>query len=188
MKIIKLMVIISVLFFLVAQANAQTSGFTIKFDEYGTAYVDVGNTGNFVYESGAMVFDSALGANALTYQLPAYANSGDLGVLDVTGATSDGLRFYSITDGATEYYMTFYSVNDGSGAPADTGLPTNFSFTQSVTEDSSGNFTLLYGTNSNNYYGYSDTSLPVSAPEPTTMLLVGLGLVGLAGVRRKFKQ
>jgi hypothetical protein len=34
--------------------------------------------------------------------------------------------------------------------------------------------------------GYSASSAPV--PEPATMILVGLGLVGLAGVRRKLKK
>ena len=43
--------------------------------------------------------------------------------------------------------------------------------------------------NVNNITGYIAESLPVPEPEPVTIVLMGLGLVGLAGVgRKKFRK
>jgi hypothetical protein len=49
-----------------------------------------------------------------------------------------------------------------------------------------------YGQGYNGYlgpnFGIGTSTVPDTVPEPTTMLLLGLGLIGLAGVRRKFKN
>jgi len=49
-----------------------------------------------------------------------------------------------------------------------------------------GDYPLLKASNGTEFYGFSEDYVIV--PELDNMLLLGLGLAGLAGVRRKFKN
>jgi len=49
-----------------------------------------------------------------------------------------------------------------------------------------GNFQPLDG--DLNFKTYVDTGTPSAVPEPTTLLLLGLGLIGLTGIRRKMQR
>jgi len=85
-----------------------------------------------------------------------------------TKSTPDSISIFS-KDG---YYSFFIAYNIVSG-------------------DFSGDFTINEGDDGYGSYGYGGFSIGTAKqpiPEPTTMLLLGAGLIGLAGVRRNRKE
>jgi hypothetical protein len=158
-------------------ANAQI--FSIQFDENGNGLIN-GTTP----DQGVLMLDPQSGQIALAYALPSLVGGGDVGVMEPNSSTdlSDGLRFEDI-NGVS--YMFFFSLAGG-GDLADTGIPSGGFSGFFVNENNDGSFTFLAGGGGNNSY-FGKSSAETTVPEPTSLLMLGSGLVGLAGVvRRRF--
>jgi hypothetical protein len=185
---VSLSLLISVFVFSMALGHA--GAITITVDEFGNGSFS-GFTGSGTLPSFFIADPSGgVGGNALVYALPFPSVAGDL-ILDEPGGvvapiTSDVVRFFT---SGTAHFLIFYSDNlDGVDAIADGGFPgnpsTNLLHIPEVGAE--GNNGAIYApTGSQPGAGNTDFVLTFNlisdspVPEPTSLVLMAAGLVGL---------
>jgi PEP-CTERM motif len=166
------------------------------FDEYGTGFIRLNDVNNapWVAWNGSLQNDPTWSGHQSLIWVgnQRYDFSGhpylDFVVYDSTGTVSDMVRIWYSSDPSQTDRFILYSNDTGGGAAADTGLPpvNTWCVAGTATEDANGIYDFRgWGSE---WIGYSEGHVSIPVPEPTTMLLLGLGLVGLGGIRRKFKK
>ena len=174
----------------------------ITVDENGHGTLDFTRCGNGITRLvGVLQNDPGPGglANVLTYNLlgPPSLTAGDLHIFDSNGIFSDVVRFNDYNTGGVQGYpasLLFYSDPVGGvydsladiSSPPQADYPNLLNLTEVV---AGGVATVLYTPASGEpgyVPGFSVTYDIISdTPEPSTLLLLGSGLFGVAGVVRR---
>ena len=108
----------------------------------------------------------------------------DVLAYDQNGAESDIVRFYDPPNDSAHTWVILYSSDTNGGSLADTGLPDKGTWNVVLrVPEIDGTFSWAWPNGGNEFMVFSEGHATV--PEPATMLLLGSGLIGLAGYGRK---
>lgn len=197
----KLAVFFMVLSFMVAGASANAALMTYEyagnpfphyFDGQNYIYTTVpGLTGTLTLDNaitsdstvnsdGSVTFGaSSIVSMTLTSTLPSLS----LSLLD---AILYAPKFSTDPDGKVISWDLYFRIEQNGGIVADIYSRPGVEYAEKANADGTWTYVISYG-NPGTWTLVTPTN-PTAAPEPTTMLLFGMGLMGLTGLRRKLQR
>jgi hypothetical protein len=165
---------------------SQAQAFTLTFDEFGNCSSGGVTCAHTVEPDPSQ--NPLTSGNVLVFTLPSLTFTGNVNILDPTGAVSDRLRWIAPDGSSTECptsacanRLIFYSF-DSNGAPADVGPMTVTATTFTATEHADGTFSFPVPPPGVNVY---DGTSSGAVPEPSTWAMI---LIGFAGLGFAFRQ